>query len=163
MTRNKRIMLATLPALALVVLGTSVASAHMRTPRELSEEQRSALEEARQLRKEGNTKEAHEVLRGVGLHQGVLHHARKDHAEGMMYGAEARERHEAMRAAIEAGDYDAFKSATVDAPFADMVTAENFEKLVAAHKLHEDGDHEAAFALMRELGFPGNGHRSGNQ
>ena len=162
MTRKKRIALATLPALALVVLGTSVASAHMRGPRELSEEQRTALEEARELRKEGNEEEARSVLVEAGLSpERPLRGMHGGHGMGALHDGGMHEQREKIHAALEAHDYAAFKEATVDAPFSAMVTEENFEKLVEAHKLREAGDLDGAFAIMRELGFPEKGPRWG--
>lgn len=155
MTRNKKIALATLPALALVVLGSSVASAHMRTPHELTEEQQSALLEARELRKEGSGEEARRVLKEAGIAPHMTHMFKRG---GVGWIKEEREqRHEALHEALEHKDFEAFKKATADAPFASMVTEENFAKLVEAHELRKAGDHEGALQLLQELGFPGKG------
>ncbi|MBX9907049.1 hypothetical protein K2X96_04110 [Patescibacteria group bacterium] len=162
MTKRKKIALATLPALALIILGSSVASAY--SPRafaELTEEQRSALEEARELFKEGSRDEAKEVLKEAGLPEFRGHgkgHGMKDMTE------EEREKmaikHQALKEAVENNDFAAFKEATLDAPFRDMVTEENFTKLVEANKLREAGDKEGAFEILKELGFGKGMHRS---
>jgi len=63
------------------------------------------------------------------------------------------ENHEAIREAVEAGDYDAWKAAVT----ADL-TEENFEKMTQMHELREQvresreaGDMDTADALMEEL------------
>jgi len=66
------------------------------------------------------------------------------------------------RAAIEAGDYDAFIAAIGDKPFAKDITAENFDRMIEAHDLRQSGDEEGAEAMMDELGIEhsdcGDGH-----
>jgi hypothetical protein len=154
MNRRKKILLATLPALALVVLGASVTSAHSRMLRDLTEEQRAAIAEARTLFKEGNDEEAKEVLKGAGLPPlPPKFHKMHGHQEGI-------ERHHAIREAVNANDFEAFQEAMMGTPFADMVTEENFAKLVEAHGLMENGEFEKAHELLEGLGFPHpGGHR----
>lgn len=67
------------------------------------------------------------------------------------------EERQAMRDALEAGDYDAFVKATADLPKPDdapAITEAIFEKMVEAHKLRQAGDLDGARAIMEELGFP---------
>ena len=55
----------------------------------------------------------------------------------------------ASLAAIEAGDYNAWKEAVGENnPFADKITAENFSKFVEAHNLRMQAD-----SIMAELGI----------
>lgn len=160
MNRKKKIALATLPVLALVILGSSVASAQTGFSRTLTEEQRSAVEEAHQLRKEGSVAEARAVLKKAGLNAGLMHRFHKGRGGRDMSAAEheaMRSQHEAIKDAIDANDYDAFVKATVGAPFMDMVTLENFATLVEAHTLHESGDKAGARALLKDL-VPGDMH-----
>ena len=72
-----------------------------------------------------------------------------------------RESHGAeVRAAVEAGDYQAYLAATAGAPFADQVDENFFETIGEAHELREAGDHEGAKALMESLGLtPPERHR----
>lgn len=143
----------TLPALALLVLGSSVASAHGGKDffAGLTEEQRSALEEARELRKEGDLESAREVLKGAGFDPEM----RRPHmlAKTEEERTEMQKRHEAILSAIEENDFEAFQDAVADAPFATLVTEENFAKLVEAHKLLEAGDKEGARALFEDMGY----------
>jgi hypothetical protein len=163
MNKHKKIIIATLPALALVVLGASVASAYggpdlmFKWGKELSEEQRAAIEEARELRKEGDNEAARDVLKDAGLDPKM----RGPKMMRMLTDEERdafRAKHEAIRAAIEAEDFEAFKDATAGMPFADMVTEENFEKLLEAHELMEAGDKEGAFEIFKDLEMPPFGH-----
>ncbi len=152
-------MLATLPAIALLVLGSSVASAYQGRMIDLTEEQRAALDEARELRKDGDKEAARDVLKEAGLNPG-FHHMR---GHGKLHTVEELEimkvRHEAIRVAIEENDYSAFKAATVDAPFAEMVTEESFTKLYEAHLLREAGDFSGAHEMLKGLGLPHPGHQ----
>ncbi len=160
MTKNQKIALMTLPALALVLLGSSVAdigiaSANIGIERDrgLTSEQRAVLLQARELRKEGNNDEARALLKDAGLNPKMRHHRMKH-----MGGAEMRAEHKVIKQAIEDNDFTAFKNATAEAPFAAMVTKENFAKLVEAHTLRKSGDKEGARTLLKDLGFPHGGH-----
>jgi hypothetical protein len=115
---------------------------------DLTEAQQSALEEAHTIREEA-FKEAKTVLENAGIDAAKM---REIH-EAMH---EARQEHrEAVKAAIEANDYDAFVAATAEGPMGDTVdTQAEFEKLVEAHNLMKSGDREGAKQIMEELGFP---------
>ena len=130
---------------------------------DLSNTQISALEEAHELRADGATRdEVHDVLDEAGLDRDkmqeirtAMHELRNEHRE-------------AVEAALEAGDYDAFMTAVADSPRADQITSEaDFYQLVEAHELREAGDYEAARAIMTELGIEKgsgegrSGHRDG--
>ena len=60
----------------------------------------------------------------------------------------------AVREAIENEDYKAYTNAVKDTPHANVIDSqESFEKLVTAHTLRQNGDHEEARAIMEELGL----------
>ena len=60
---------------------------------------------------------------------------------------------EALHAAVEAGDYAAWAEAVGDRPIAEVVTADNFDTLVAMHNAKMSGDMETAKQLADELGI----------
>lgn len=126
----------------------------------LSEEQISALEDARELRKEGEFTEAKEILEGVGLSSEDLQQIRESMRE---YRQEHRD---AMREALESGDYGAYLAAVADTPMADVIdTVGEFDLLKQAHDLREAGDVEAAKEIFDQLGLPkphGHGHGPGH-
>jgi len=74
------------------------------------------------------------------------------------------ERHEAVTAALEAGDYDAWIALMSEKPgkarVAEVVTEETFAKFAEAHAAMKAGDFEAAKAIKEELGL-GLGHMKG--
>ncbi len=111
---------------------------------ELTETQVEALEEARKLHREGNVEAAQEVLEEAGLDEDIL-----DQIRDMTH-----EQRDAVRAAIEAGDYDLFTELVTEGPLAEAITSESdFELLVEAHQLMADGDREGAEALFDQLGL----------
>lgn len=116
---------------------------------DLSDTEISALEEAQEIRKVAR-EEAASVLEEAGIDEARMQEIRE---------AMHEERHaarEAVKAAIAAGDYDAFLDAVGDTPMAEQITSEaDFEKLMEAHELMESGDREAAKEIMDELGFEG--------
>jgi len=142
----------TLSALAFLLLSAGVAYAStgegFQRFGEISEEQRALFEEARALRQEGDKEGAHALLEEAGFDMG---RQGERHPE---MSAESRERHDAIRAAIEAGDYDAFLEVIDDAPHDIDLDEDTFNKLVEAHALRMDGDHNGARAIMEEIGFP---------
>jgi len=67
---------------------------------------------------------------------------------------EHSERHEAVKAAFETGDYTSFVEALPeDHPKLEVVTEENFGQLQEAHQLMKDGDRAGAKAIFEELGI----------
>jgi len=77
------------------------------------------------------------------------------------------EQHEAVEAALEDGDYEAW-AVLMDGRgrVADVVTEDSFDTFVAMHEAMEDGDVEEAQELREELGLrgrpqDGSGHRGG--
>lgn len=115
----------------------------------LTDEQKSALEEAQTIRQEAN-EEAKQVLEDAGL---------DDEAMKEIHDAMREERdasRQAMDDAIEANDYNAFLEAVKDMPFADAVTSEeDFAKFKEAHELMKSGDRDAAKEIMEDLGIEG--------
>lgn len=117
-----------------------------RTRTELSPEQKQALEQIKELREDGDF-EAIKVL----VEENDLHFLAKHHRG---------ERNIDARTAVENNDYNAFVSATLDAPFAENVDEEFFAQMVAAYNLRQAGDIEGAKEIMAELGIR-SGHKKG--
>lgn len=109
----------------------------------LSEEQVEALEEARDLRAEGEEKKARDVLVKAGIDESTMASVRTAiHA--------ARE---AMHEAVASGDYEAFKEAVANTPLADIVTTEDdFRQFKKAHDLRQSGEYAKAKVIYDELG-----------
>ena len=132
-----------LPVMAAMVLGTvGVAAACEKPEVDLTEDQRVALEEIKELHEAGDHDAAHTLM--------VEHEipARKQKRER---GPKDPEKRAAVLEALENNDYDAFLSIHEDAPFADKLTEEHFNKLVEAHELRAAGDLEGAREIMKEL------------
>lgn len=119
----------------------------------LSEEQKSALSAAHELRKAGDTDAARDKLIEAGVDEGTLHALR----------SAGHEVHAEIKAAVEAGDYEAFKAAAEGTPMEEQITSQDlFDSLVEAHNLREDGDYEGAREIMDELGLKPRGHMKGH-
>lgn len=70
------------------------------------------------------------------------------------------ERHDAMKKAFEAGDYNAWKELmSGKGRIMQVVSESNFVKFAEAHELAENGDIEGAQAIRAELGL-GQGSRN---
>jgi hypothetical protein len=124
---------------------TAFASSGWAERPDLTDEQKSALEEAHELRMSGEFDEADAVLEEAGIDRGP-----KGPREGR------GERDGIVRDAVEANDYDAYLTAITDTPKADEALSEaDFAKLVEAHALREAGDYEGSRAIMDELGIGG--------
>ncbi|MCB9809270.1 hypothetical protein H6776_02615 [Candidatus Nomurabacteria bacterium] len=125
-----------------------VRGEHDKDRPELTDEQKDILDQAHGLMNNGDTEAAKKLLadNDIDMPMRGMH---KDNEE-----------HEAVKAAIEAGDYTAFKEATADAPVEMDLNEEQFQGMVEAHKLRESGDFEAARALMDELDLPQPGKRA---
>jgi hypothetical protein len=105
----------------------------------LSEKQISAFEIAREKRESG----ARDVLVEAGVDEGVLQSVHK-----VMH-----ENRNAMRQALEAGDYAAFKIAVVGTPLADVIdTEDDFSQFAKAHTLKQEGKWDEAKTILDELG-----------
>lgn len=72
---------------------------------------------------------------------------------------------EAVKVALDAGDYQAWLAAVADSPMADQVTEDEFSKLLEAHQLMQEGQakFEQAKQLKDEIGLtmPGKGQGFG--
>ncbi len=70
------------------------------------------------------------------------------------------ETRQAVKAAFEAKNYNAFMEAAKDTKIIEKIdTQEKFDKVIEAHVLREAGDLEGAKAIKQELGLDGHGHR----
>lgn len=111
----------------------------------LTDDQLKALEEARDIRESAETK-AQEVLKNAGIDDGKMAEIHKAMHEAR------KEEHDAMIAAVEANDYDAFRNAVRDSPIGSSIdTKSEFEKFVQAHTLMKFGDREGARKIFDEL------------
>lgn len=123
------------------------------TMENLTDEQKQAMDQIHSLHEQGLDDEARALAESVGL-------PLPPEGDGFreMHGDMGD--HQAVEAAVEANDYDAFVAATADAPFADQVDEAFFQKFVEAHSLREAGDMEGAKAIMDDLGItpPQGGH-----
>lgn len=142
-------------ALALALLiGTTGASAQIMGGagfENLSEDQQTAVTEARQLRDAGDKEGAKALLEEAGVP--LKSKMRK-----------ARNHNEDVKTAVEENNYEAFLTATADAPFSDQVDEAFFGKIVEMHSLKAAGDIESAEAIRAELGLPERGeHKRGGQ
>lgn len=151
-----------IPAAAFLVTATAVSAYSPEWLENLdislTDEQVSALEEAREIRQAAD-EEARQVLEEAGLDEDMMRE---------IHGAMRTERvahREAVETALEAGDYDAFMVAVADSPLADAISSEvDFEKFKAAHELRRSGEYDAAKEIMSELGLEGpeDGKRGGH-
>lgn len=147
-------------AFAVTVTGASAFNSDMleKLDLDLSSGQISALEEVHEMRVDGADRdELREVLEEAGLDRDDM---REIHEASREYKQEHRA---AVKAAVEAEDYDAFKDAVDGGPLDDAIDSEaDFDKLVEAHELREAGDREGAKAIMDELGIERpEGHKGG--
>ena len=128
----------------------------------ISEENFSSFVEMHNLMKSGDFEEAKVIREELGLEE-VKKHGRKDfHKKEMM------EKNKEARTALDNNDYDAWLAAIPeDCPASELVTEENFSKLVEAHNLMQDGDFEGAKEIREELGLKvkagGHGQRGMNR
>ncbi len=163
MNKSRLIKSATIlvPVLTLGVIAGSVSAAETtktnsatdrRVRVELSDEQKTALDQIQELRKAGKTDEAKTLAESVGLPNGEGMKNFREHGGKfrMKMDDGKRENHEAVRTAIQNNDYNAFKTASADLPFGTDIDEAKFAKLVEAHKLMEQ-----ARALLDEAGIKG--------
>ena len=110
----------------------------------LTDDQRTALEQAKELRQSGDTEAARDVLVEAGIDEDVLAELR----------AAARETRAAIKTAVETGDYDEFQDLITDTPLQDIITTPaDFESFREAHNLRQDGEYEEARAILNDLGI----------
>lgn len=152
---NAKALLIPIAAFAVTVTGASAFNSEVLQNAGLSDDQISAFEQAKELKDSGDTQGARDVLVEAGIDAETLEKVREAMKEYR------KEHHDAVRTAVEAEDYDAFKVAVAGSPMADIITSESdFKQLVEAHTLIEAGDKEAAKAIFADLGLkhPGMGH-----
>lgn len=115
----------------------------------LTDEQVIAVQEAQELKATGDIAAAKETLVAAGITKETMRHIREV----------AKEAKQAVKEAVIANDYEAFKVAIVDSPLADLITTEaDFDQFVAAHAMRAAGDKEAAGDIFAELGIEKSNH-----
>ena len=115
----------------------------------LSDDQVVAIQEAQELKATGDMAAAKETLEAAGITKETMRQIREV----------AKEAKQAVRDALEAGDYQAFKAVIVDSPLEELVTNEaDFNQFMAAHELRREGDTDAARAIFTELGIDRSDH-----
>ena len=109
----------------------------------LSEEQISAFEIAREKRELGDFEGARDALVEAGVDEDVLQSVHKA----------IHKNREAMYKALEATDYEGFRSAIAGTPLADVIdNEEDFKQFAKAHALKQEGEWGEAKAILNELG-----------
>ena len=150
MKNKTKALLIPIAAFAVTVTGASAFSLDALDKADIPEEQRSAFEQAHELRKEGDTKAAREVLMNADIDIQTIHEvhdAMKEHRAQM---------HEEVEQALKDGDYEAFLKAVQDSPMAETIdTPAEFDLFMQAYTLRESGDKAGAREMMEDLGFEG--------
>lgn len=146
-----------LAAFAVSVTGAATLSPDLMRRAGLNEEQIAAFEEARELKQAGDFDKARDVLVSAHIDEDVMEQLRgamKEHRQGHNI---------AIKAAIEAKDYESFKSAATGSPLGDIIDSQaEFDRFVEAHTLMESGDKDEAKEIFKELGLNwGHGHLKG--
>lgn len=119
----------------------------------LTEEQRSALETAHDLREQGDMDAARDALIKAGFDEEKL----------LSLHRAGRAVHDEIEAAIDANDYDAFLEAVIGTPMEEKIANQaDFDLLVEAHQLRKDGDFDAAREIMDDLDLQPRGHMKGH-
>lgn len=114
---------------------------------DLSDKQISALEDASAMHQQ-NHAEIKAMLSNAGIDQEMM---RKLRTERQEY---SRIQQEAVREAIEDEDYESYLTAVANTPRINIVESEaDFNKLIEAHELRENGEYDAAKEIMDGLGF----------
>ena len=146
---NSKSLLIAIAALALTATGAQAFSGAALVRAGLTEEQKSAFEEARELRDEGNITGARDVLVSAGIDETVIEKVREALRN------ERNTKYKAIEAAIESNDFPAFTAVIKDSPLAELInTPADFASFREAHALKESGDKVAARAILDDLGVP---------
>lgn len=120
----------------------------------LTDEQVVAVQEAQELKAAGDVAAAKETLQAAGITPETMRQIREV----------AKEAKQAVKDAVQAEDYEAFKLAIVDSPLEELITSEaDFKQFVAAHKLRQAGDKESSRELFADLGIEKPGEQAGWQ
>lgn len=116
----------------------------------LSVEQIQAFSHARELQQNGDKEGARNLLLKAGVTAETMDSLR----------VAAHASHDAIHAAVLAGDYAAFKGAIAGTPLNDIITSEeDFVLFKQAHELKREGSRAEARAIFTELGVPS--HQTG--
>jgi len=144
---NSKSLLIAIAALALTATGAQAFSSNALMRADLTDSERAAFSEARELQREGNPEAARDVLVKAGIDETVIdkiRRAAKHHRRG--HG-------EDIEAALEVNDYNAFKLAIADTPLSDIITSEgDFVRFKEAHDLHDEGNMLEAKHILDDLG-----------
>ncbi len=152
---NSKSLLIAIAALALTASGAQAFSGETLRRAGLSESQRAAFAVARDLREEGDTEGARDVLIQAGIDEVVIERVRS-----AMAGDNAIKR-TAIHDALDADDYEAFVRAIEGSPLSDIITTrDDFDQFKAAHVLKTAGDREGANEIFAELGVPLHGEHA---
>jgi hypothetical protein len=130
----------------LVIAGLNAVSANDTTA--LTEEQKTQLQTAIESGDRETVLKLREEygLKGRGYKQGGCMH-KKAHREE-------------VKAAVEAGDYDAFVAALPESsPKLEVITEDNFDRYQEMHEAKQAGDYETAQEIHEELGLPEKGSK----
>lgn len=139
-------LLIPLAAFAVTVTSASAFSPDLLRRAGLNNSQIAAFEEAKELKEAGNKEAARDVLLAAGIDEEVIRQVR----EAM------REHKNAILAAIEDDDYEAFLEAINGTAFSDFIDSEDeFDRLVEAYGLMQTGDREGVKDIFEELGLTG--------
>jgi len=146
MKKRNKTLTVTLSALAFLMLsvGTTYAASETGFRKNLSEEQIEILQEAKELKQNGDHEGARELIEQSGIELSKHHEQRSQ---------EIIEKHKEIREAIENDDFELFLELTEESNREIEVDEEVFNKIVEAHSLRVEGDHEGARELMKEIGF----------
>ena len=143
-------LLVAIAAFAMTTTGVQAYGTHVLDRAGLSEDQKSALVQAHELKVSGKTDEARDLLVQAGIDEDTLlaiHHAK----------FQARTD---INTALELGDYSLFKEAIGDSPLSDIITSENdFEQFRTAHEYKQAGNTIAAQEILSELGIERQAHQ----
>ncbi len=108
----------------------------------LNDEQIEAFETARELREAGDRKAARDALLEAGVDEEVMKSVHKA----------MHDVRDAIHNAVEAKDYEAFKTAAAGTSLVEAInTEEDFEKFIEAHSLKEEGRWNEAKEILDDL------------
>ena len=158
MNRTTKIVAGGTFALLMFAVATSANafSAELADRLGLSDTQLAALEEAHELRKSGDHDAAKLVIEDAGIDLSELREVKSELRE------ERKELRESIKAAVDDGDYDEFVELAEGTKIGDVIENESdFEKLVEAHELREQGDREGSKEIIEELCFERPEHKNG--
>jgi len=120
---------------------------------QITEENFSKFVEAKQLIEDGNKEDAKAIFEELGI-DGY----RMGHYGGFHKSVIKSDMHEAIQAAIDNNDYDAWVLATGDfKKHGDNIDEDNFSRYVEAINLKKAGDYEGAKLIFGELGITKSG------